>query len=713
MSTAKTFCRYCHAYCPMDVEVEDGRVLAVKPDRDNEMYGGYTCVKGRQLVEQMYQAERLLSSQKRVGDVLEPVSSEQAVEEIADKLRSILAEHGPRAIATYNGTYAFQNSAQLAYSRAWHDAIGSPSYYSSITIDQPAKVFCSTRHGFWFAGTHMFSDSDVLLALGNNPLVSQYSPPGGVPSHSPFDKLREAKRRGLKLIVVDPRYTELAHRADLHLQIKPGEDSTLLAGMINIIVSESLHDAEFCQRYTDGLEALSKALEPYDLAYVARRTALAEADIVAAARMFAAGPRGVAVTGTGPEMASHPNLTQHLVASLNSLCGRVYREGDTLPNPGVLCPPLPRLAQPLEIPLAWKEGARSRIDEELGELTTLGFMGPIREMPTNLLADEILTPGEGQVRALIVVGGNPLMAWPDQVKTMKAMKSLDLLVCVDPYLSATTDFADYVIAPKLTLERDDVTLLADPFYEAPYSQYASTVVESDADLLEEWELYWGLAHHLGLSVRINDTEISADQKPSKYELLEVITSGSRVPLSWLRDNPGGHLFPQHRVAAQAMDPDCTDRLRFFPEGLDQDIADALEQSDDERACPFRLICSRSKWLLNSSGRNLSMLAKKAGSHNPAFFNPDDLEALKIAEDTLVRIATEDGAIEAVASANPRIRRGVVSMYHCWGPVPDGKDQPDVRQTGANINLLLNNRRNTQRYTGMTRQSAIPIAVTVA
>jgi anaerobic selenocysteine-containing dehydrogenase len=677
------------------------------------MYGGYTCVKGRQLVEQMYQPQRLLNSQKRVGGALEAISSEQAVAEIAGKLKSILSEHGPRSIASYNGTYAFQNSAQLAYSRAWHDAIGSPSYYSSITIDQPAKVFCSTRHGFWLAGTHMFSDADVLLTLGNNPLVSQYSPPGGVPSHSPFDKLREAKRRGLKLIVVDPRYTELAHRADLYLQIKPGEDSTLLAGMINIIVSESLHDAEFCSRYTDGLDALVEALKPFDLDYVGHRTGLAEADIVQAARMFAAGPRGVAVTGTGPEMASHPNLTQHLVASLNSLCGRVYREGDTLPNPGVLCPPMPRPAQPLELPLAWKEGARSRIDEELGELTTLGFMGPVREMPTNLLADEILMPGEGQVRALIVVGGNPLMAWPDQMKALKALKALDLLVCIDPYLSATTDFADYMIAPKLTLERDDVTLLADPFYEAPYAQYASAVVETDADLLEEWEFYWGLARHLGLSVRINDTEVAGDPKPSKYELLEAITRGSRVPLSWLRDHPGGHLFPEHRIIAQPMDPECTMRLRFFPEGLDQDIADALEQCDDEQAYPFRLICSRSKYVLNSSGRNLSMLAEKAGTCNPAFFNPDDLKALGVAEDALVRISSEDGALEAVATANPRIRRGVVSMYHCWGPVPDGNEDIDVRLTGANTNLLLNNRRNNQRYTGVTRQSAIPIAVTAA
>ncbi len=146
--TRKTFCRYCHAYCPMEVDVQNGRAVEVRPDRDNALYGGYTCVKGRQLVEQMYQPERLLSPQKRGSAGFSPISSTRAFDELAEQLRAIIATHGPRAVATYNGTYAFQNSAHLGVSRAFHDAIGSPSYYTSVTIDQPAKVFVGTRHGY-------------------------------------------------------------------------------------------------------------------------------------------------------------------------------------------------------------------------------------------------------------------------------------------------------------------------------------------------------------------------------------------------------------------------------------------------------------------------------------------------------------------------------------------------------------------------------------
>jgi anaerobic selenocysteine-containing dehydrogenase len=711
ITTHKTFCRYCHAYCPMDVDVEENTVKAVRPDITNPMYGGYTCIKGRQLVEQMYQPQRLTAAQKKVDGRFTDIDSETALDEIAAQLKDILEQHGPRAIATYNGTYAFQNSGQLAYSRAWHNALGSPSYYTSVTIDQPAKVFCGTRHGYWGAGTHYFNDSDVAMVIGNNPMVSQYAPPGGVPSVSPFEKLREAKKRGLKLIAVDPRSTELTRRSDLHLQIKPGEDSTLLAGMIRLILEENLHDAEFCDQYTEGLEQLRAEVQPYTLDYVAGRTDLAAEHIAEAARLFAAGPRGVAITGTGPEMSDNPNLTQHLVASLNSLCGRYYREGETMPNPGVLAPAGSRKAQPSRVPLAWSHGAKSRINPELGELTAQGMMGPVKEMPTNLLADEILTPGEGQVRALIVVGGNPLLAFANQEKAMLAMQELDLLVCIDPYMSATAELADYIFAPKLTLERDDVTLLADPWYEVPYSHYAETVVATDHDVVEEWEVYWGLAHRLGLDVIIGSQPISNATKPSKFELLSAITHGSRVPLEWLRDNPGGHEFPEHSITVAPADPSNTDRLQFYPDGLAEDFAEALNRPDMEAPYSHRLICSRSKYVLNSSGLNLDLLREKMGTTNPAYLHSEDIAELGMEDDCLVEVHSADGSILAVLSANDRIKRGVIAMHHSWGGLPGAESDARVREIGTNTNKLIDNLKNTQRYTGMAQQSAIPVYIT--
>ena len=709
MTTHQTFCRYCHAYCPMLAEVEDGKVLSVKPDTSNAMYGGYTCIKGRQLVEQMYQPARLTNCLKKGEDgEFTPITSNVAFDEIAEKVKALVAEHGPRSIATYNGTVAFQNSAQLVYSRAFHNALQSPSYYTSVTIDQPAKVFVGSRIGYWTGGSHSFHDADVVLIIGNNPLVSHYAPPGGVPSVSPADQLRRAQKRGLKLIVVDPRKTELAKRADLHLQVRPGEDATLLSGMLKVILSEGLQDHDFCEQNVAGLASLQAEVSGFDLADVAMRTGVEAALIVEAARLFASGPKGTAITGTGPEMGAHPNLTQHLVASLNIVCGRFYRAGDRLPNPGMLSPPSPKVAQVADVSVAWGQGERCRVRPDLGELVTPGRLGPAREMPTAQLADEILTPGEGQVRALFVIAGNPIMAWPDQEKALAAMKDLELLVCIDPYISATAELADYVLAPKLTLEREDVTLLSDAWYEKPYSQYSRAVIESEHDVIEEWELYWAIADRLNLEINIGRSVIPNQPKPEKFDLLKAITKGSRVDLDWLRDNPGGHIFEEVVSEVQPAPEGAVSKLKLYPDGVEQEFAELRAEPGLNADFPHLLIGFRSKYVLNSFGHNLPALKKKSSTTNPAHLHPADLAALGIEEDDEVQIASSHGQISAIVKADAKIKPGVIAMHHCWGLSPD--KQGSVRENGANTNLLVSSETDTQRYTGMTRSSSIPVRI---
>lgn len=705
-TTHKTFCRYCHAYCPMLAEVSEGKVLSVKPDTDNEMYGGYTCIKGRQLVEQMYQPQRMTSCKvKNSKGEFEDITSEKALDEIAERVSKIVKEHGPRAIATYNGTVAFQNSGQLVYSREWHNALKSPSYYTSVTIDQPAKVFVGSRMGYWTGGSHFFHDSDVAMIIGNNVINSHYAPPGGVPSVSPSDQIRKARKRGLKLIAIDPRETELTRRSDLHLQIKPGEDAVLLAGIIRVILTEVLHDTEFCEQFTTGLDELRASVEEFDLASVSNRTDIPEDLILEAARTFAAGPRGVAITGTGPEMSAHPNLTQHLVGSLNTICGRYYRAGDTHPNPGALAPEAPKVAQVFEAPLAWGRGDRSRTNPDLGELAS---PTGVREMPTSQLADEILMPGEGQIKVLFVIAGNPLMAFPDQEKAYTAMQELDLLVCIDPYMSATAEMADYVLAPKLTLEREDVTLLADYWYEKPYSQYSKAVVDTEQDVIEEWEFYWGLAKRMGLEVKIKNQIIPNDRKPSKFELLQAITKGSRADLSFLRDNPGGHIFEDMAVEVQPAPATATGRFKLFPVGVSEEFQALKESTEDEESFTHQLIGFRSKYVLNSFGRSLPAIVAKSGTTNPAHIHPDDLVTLNISDDSEVVISSRHGSIPAIVKANNQIKPGVIAMHHCWGVAP-GQQAP-VREVGSNTNLLVSGDEQLQKFTGMTRSSTIPINI---
>ena len=185
-------------------------MVAVRGDADNPIFGGYTCIKGRNLPDQHNHPDRLRTSLKRMPDgSFQPISSEQAMDEIAEKLRVIIDRDGPRAVATYNGTYAYLYGGLLAISKAWHKGIGSPMMFCSASIDQPGKQIAMMRHGIWGGGDQSFDSSDVMLMVGCNPVVSMFA---GIkfPAYNPWKRLLDAKKRGLKLVVIDPRSSDVA-----------------------------------------------------------------------------------------------------------------------------------------------------------------------------------------------------------------------------------------------------------------------------------------------------------------------------------------------------------------------------------------------------------------------------------------------------------------------------------------------------------------------
>ena len=236
MPTVKSFCRFCHANCAIEVDLEGGRAaVAVRGDVSNPALRRLHLHEGPGTPAQTYHPQRLLQSLRRdAAGQFAPIGSEQALDEIAAQLLALRERHGPRSIATYCGTYGFMNSAALAIAGGFHQGIGSPNLYTSITIDQPAKVYTWSRVGAWLGGPQPFSQADVVMMIGNNPLTSHYAWQGSVPPFSPSRRLRDAKARGLKLICVDPRRTMVAQLADIHLQVRPGEDATLMAALLRI-----------------------------------------------------------------------------------------------------------------------------------------------------------------------------------------------------------------------------------------------------------------------------------------------------------------------------------------------------------------------------------------------------------------------------------------------------------------------------------------------
>lgn len=703
----RSFCRICHAACPVNVHLTDGVVTKVTGVDDDPLFNGYTCIKGRQLPDQIEHPARLRETLRRNDSgTFDVVPSEQALDEVAAKLRQIIDEHGPRAVASYTGTGGYQNAPSHPVAQAFHRAIGSINYYTSVTIDQPMKATAPMRMGMWEAGPQNFSTADVMLAIGYNPMVSSFAPYGGLQGTDPFATLRRRKADGLKVIVIDPRRTELASQADIHLQVRPGEDPPLLAAMLNVILSEDLHDASFCEQWVEPghLDTLRATVEPFTPQYAAGRCGVGADDIVEAARLFAAGPTGISGTGTGPSMSPHASLMEHLSICLNVVCGRYLRAGEQMDSGGLLPPAGAKRAQVIG-PFGKPKGPASRFRE------LRGYNG---EMPCSTLAQEIVEPGPEQVRALIVNGGNPVAAWPDQIKSLAAMEALELLVVIDHRLTQTADFAHYVFAPKLSLERADVPPFMDRWFREPYACYTEAVVEARGDLLNDWEVYWEIAERLGVEIALAGGPIPSGERPSDDDVLDLVYAKSRVPLDEVRAK-NGQVVPEYAITIEPADPDAAGRFQValadhmaeLDEVFDETTSAEVMSGYNADVHSYRLISRRLKTHLNSLGGELPGLQRK-NSTNYAYMHPDDLAELGIGDDELIRISSPHASLIGVVQSAPDVRPGVISMAHSWGS-STGTDEK-VRDVGAPTNRLIDVENGYCTITGQAIQSAIPVSV---
>jgi anaerobic selenocysteine-containing dehydrogenase len=710
--TKLAICRFCHSFCGIKVTIEDGKPIKVVGDKDSPMHFGYTCARGRQLPQQHANPDRLLHPQHLVDGGHRQIASPQALDAIASQLSRIIATYGPRAVAVYTGTYSYHYPAGGALAGAFLQAIESPMMFSAGSIDQPGKPVSVALHGRWDGGPQSFLESDVWMLVGVNPLISKFS---GIPPYNPAKRLHDAQKRGLQLIVIDPRRTESAEKAQIHLQCKPGEDPTILAGMAQIIIEEGLCDRSFIDAEVEGFEAFKAAVAPFSPDYVSERACVPKDLLIQAARTFATGSRGMASAGTGPNMAPRGLLTEYLVLCLNTLCGRWLREGEKIPNPFVLSPERRGKAQAQPKPPAWGFGEKLRVR---------GLADAACGLSTAALADEILLDGDGQVRALICVGSNPIGAWPDQAKAIEALGKLDLCVTLDIKMSATAKRAHCVIPPKLGLESPAMTQPDDHTwgygvsqgFPQPFAMYQPTLVDPPAgsDLLEEWEVFYGLAQRMGLQLAIGERQIDMVQKPSTDDIFEMITAGSRIPLSEVKKYPHGRIFDDPSITVLPKEPDCAEKLSIGHPEMMAELAQVRSEEFNDHAgygvserFSHRLISRRMKDAYNSSARDLPLLSRDRG-YNPAFMNPGDMTELGLQNGDIVRITSDHASILGVVEAAPDVRTGVVSMAHGFGEAPEF--DKDLLKIGSSTSRLVSVERNYDLRTGMPRMSAIPVNV---
>ena len=717
--TIPSFCRNCTAYCPIVVTVENGRAVKVAGDHDAPAYDGYTCPKGRTLPEQHNHPDRLLHCLTRqAGGGFAPIASAALLDQVAGRVQALVQRYGPRSVAVYYGTGNVTNPAGSAMARAFTGAIGTDLIFSAMAIDKPAANISLALHGNWHAGAQSFETSDTWIIVGANPVIAKSN---GAPMNNPGQRLKEAAERGMKLIVIDPRRTETARRAHVHLQLRPGEDASLLAGLIHIIIAEKLYDPDFIAQHAEGFAALAAAVAAYPPDYVATRCGVPVAQLLEAARTFGRAKRGGVICATGASFSGHANLSFYLGLCLNTLCGRWAREGETAPYPNVLLPAFQPRAQPYApFPVFGK-----------GRLRAHGLRESASGMPTAALADEILLGGDDGIKALICLGGNPVLSWPDQRKTEAALKSLDLLVVLDATLTATAQLAHYVAAVPLSLETAGSTSRVEALkyvgvargFTIPWAQYTPKIVEppAGADLVEDAAFFFRLAQRMGLSLSWTNAAgyrghmesppvtlpFDMAREPSNEELIELTCANSRIPLDEVKRHPHGRIFTEAAVRVAGREASCTARLQLADAMMIEELAQVLHESSSkgDSAFPYRLISRRINHVMNSVGHHLAAGSAKEVL-TPAFLHPDDLNALGMTAGALATVASRCGEISVRLRADDSLRSGTLSVVHGFG----GRlDQEGAAPSGCSVTRLTG-MDDFDPVTGIPRLSAIPVRI---
>lgn len=710
-------CRNCGSICPVMVTLDGERVVKVEGDFDAPLYRGYTCPKGRAIPIEHHNPRRLTHSLKRLPDGSRvPISSEQLVEEITERLERIIDAHGAQSVAAFLGNGVASQPAAGGMMISFLAAIGSPMMFSSGTIDQPGLVIANALHGHWQGGRIHPDQWDTYLMVGGNPVVSKQHLP-----QNPAWSLKMLEEGGMQMIVIDPRYTETARRAAVHLQAIPGEDPTVLAGLIHLIFEMDGIDREFLAENTQGAEALREAVAGFTPDYVSARAGLEKDQLVAAARILIEAGRGDTALGVGASMATRGTLSGYLALCIQSLRGFWAGEGEQVSRPKVLTPRRDWRAQPRDPFPAWGFGL---------ETSVRGLQQTLAGMPCAALPDLMTTDAPDRIRAFFNHGG-AYYAWPDTEKTVKALGELDLHVMHDVEIAGTSQYADYIIATYDQLETPALSQLNEnvgdihPGYDwhEPYAFYRPALLDppKGSDLMEAWQLYYRVAQKLGLELSFIQYGGDGGQaampfdmakEPTSDEMIAMMCEGSTISLDEVKQHPHGAIFDEARDWVKEREPDCTAKLQLADPVMLAELAEVRAEDPARRRkvgddYPFQLICRRIQETTNSGIRAEGIV--KTG-YNPLWMNPEDMARLGLEDGDEVELSSRHGTIPGFVEAEETLREGVVAMTHGFGPKPSSNYNP--RRDGSNINLLLSWDDDPDPYHGMPRMTAVAVAIRV-
>src|SRR3954467_14014784 len=611
-----TFCRICEAHCGMVATVEDGRVTQLRPDPDHPLSSGYACPKGIAMTDVQNDPDRVLHPlRKTASGEFERVSWQEALADIGTRVRAVRERHGPKSIGWYMGNPGAFSYSHTLWVKGFLDGLGSPHYYTAGSQDVNNRFAASAL----LYGSPLvvpipdLARTSFLLMLGANPMVSH----GSVLTAPRIrDPLRAITGRGGRVVVPDPRRTETARQFE-HVAVRPDSDAWLLLSILQVIFEEGLADRRFLAGWTRDAAALERAAAPHTPESTEERTGGPADDVRRLARDFAAADGAAAYGRTGSCLGRHGTVVAFLLDALNAATGNLDRPGGAVfGRPAIAIEDVGDASG-----LASYGRKRSRVGD---------FPDVIGNMPASLIPKEIETPGEGQLRALFVSAGNPVLSVPDGDGMERALGRLDLMVSLDFYVNETNRHADYVLPTTTFLRRTATPVAFLGFYTTPFVQHSDAVVAPAGEAREEWEIVEDLARPLGIvpsSVRELRVLGRFGLRVSPQRLLDVLLRtgpdgdwfGLRprgLRLSKLRRKPHGIVLAEH-VATGVLRRKLRHRdkrVHLAPGAIVSELERLTDSAPDDPRYPMRLIGLRELRSHNSWMHNSPLLLRGGRTH---------------------------------------------------------------------------------------------------
>ena len=741
-------CPLCEAGCGLSITVRDGAVTRIRGDLLDVFSKGFLCPKGSTLKQLHDDPDRLRTPLVKRDGRFEPATWAEAWRAVAQGFERVLDTHGRGSIGAYVGNPNAHNLGALLYNRVFLKGLGSQHVYSASTVDQRPKEISSALL-FGNALTTPVPDvdrTDHLLILGANPYASN----GSFATAPDWPgRIQSLLARGGRLVVVDPRRTRTAEEASEHVAIRPGTDPYLLAAVLHVLFADRLVDLGTVAPYVAGLDLLEEAVAPFTPERAAVRTGIDAATTRRLAHELAAAPTAAVYARIGTTTSPFGTVTSWLVDALNVCTGNLDRPGGAMFTTAAAGASNSRGAP--------RVGRGVRLGRRQSRVR--GLPETFGELPVVCLTEEIEEPGEGQIRAMVTVAGNPVLSTPDSARLDAALGTLDFMVSVDIYLNETTRHADVILPAPSALQKShyDVALLQ--LAVRNVANYSPPVLPIDDGAPDEWEILCRLAmilQGMGRDTDPADLDVSAvddltigsmvhsavadEHGPvhgrDPQELLDALAprvGPERILDFMLRTGPYGDGFGAtpdgltldvlaahpHGIDLGPLQPRMPDVLRtpdgmidLAPEVLRTDVADRLVPGLDADDDGLVLIGRRHLRSNNSWMHNVGVLVK-GKPRCTLQLHPDDAAARGIADGDHAEVRSRTGAVVAPVEVTDAVMPGVVSLPHGWGHDADGARMAVAAEhAGVNSNVLSDTTL-FDPISGTAVLNGIPVEVTPA